>query len=183
LLLTTVTDEEFRVFFEQYGKVVDSIVMFDRDTRRSRGFGFVTFEDVDVARYLLTVGNNDPDVVPQVGHLQMRDKVVEVKAAEPKEPSMRRHVDRVMSHPPTAPLYGDAPMYSVPPPVYNHSNLPASGPYFAGYMMAPMYHYPSEHISTYPDPNHANHESAMQNGYMYGAAYMPPYYYPQAPGM
>ena len=40
-----VTDEEFREFFKQFGTVIDSIVMFDRDTRRSRGFGFVTYED------------------------------------------------------------------------------------------------------------------------------------------
>jgi RNA recognition motif-containing protein len=44
-LPSNVTEEEFREFFEQYGTVVDSVVMFDRDTRRSRGFGFVTFED------------------------------------------------------------------------------------------------------------------------------------------
>jgi RNA recognition motif-containing protein len=44
-LPSNVTEDEFREFFEQYGTVVDSIVMFDRDTRRSRGFGFVTFED------------------------------------------------------------------------------------------------------------------------------------------
>jgi hypothetical protein len=44
-LPSNVTEEEFREFFEQYGAVADSIVMFDRDTHRSRGFGFVTFED------------------------------------------------------------------------------------------------------------------------------------------
>ena len=41
----TVTDEEFLEFFSQFGTVVDAKVMFDRDTGRSRGFGFVTFED------------------------------------------------------------------------------------------------------------------------------------------
>mmetsp|Transcript_1071 Transcript_1071/g.2678 ORF Transcript_1071/g.2678 Transcript_1071/m.2678 type:complete len:184 (-) Transcript_1071:1324-1875(-) len=40
-----VTEEEFRTFFSQFGKLIDSVVMFDRETRRSRGFGFVTFED------------------------------------------------------------------------------------------------------------------------------------------
>jgi len=40
-----VTDGEFLRFFERFGTVIDSVVMFDRDTRRSRGFGFVTFED------------------------------------------------------------------------------------------------------------------------------------------
>lgn len=43
--LPAVTQEEFYDFFGQFGEVSDSIVMFDRDTHRSRGFGFVTYED------------------------------------------------------------------------------------------------------------------------------------------
>lgn len=34
-----------RDFFSAYGKVVDATVMADRETGRSKGFGFVTFED------------------------------------------------------------------------------------------------------------------------------------------
>ena len=33
------------MFFEQFGALLDSVVMFDRETKNSRGFGFVTFED------------------------------------------------------------------------------------------------------------------------------------------
>lgn len=40
-----VTSEEFRAFFEQFGAILDSVVMFDRETKNSRGFGFVTFVD------------------------------------------------------------------------------------------------------------------------------------------
>ncbi len=32
-------------FFEQIGKVVSATVIVDRDTNRSRGFGFVEFEN------------------------------------------------------------------------------------------------------------------------------------------
>lgn len=35
---------EFRSYFEKYGKVVSSEVMFNRETHKSRGFGFVIFE-------------------------------------------------------------------------------------------------------------------------------------------
>jgi hypothetical protein len=70
----TVTTEEFRWFFEQYGNVMDSVIMFDRMTTRSRGFGFVTFDDPHVCQQLI-----------QMGRLPMRnDKLVEIKAAEPK---------------------------------------------------------------------------------------------------
>ena len=34
-----------RAFFSKFGKVVDATVMVDRETGRSKGFGFVTFED------------------------------------------------------------------------------------------------------------------------------------------
>jgi len=37
------TDDTLRDAFGNYGQVLDSIVMRDRDTGRSRGFGFVTF--------------------------------------------------------------------------------------------------------------------------------------------
>lgn len=40
------TDEEgLREAFSPYGQVVDSRVITDRETGRSRGFGFVTFAD------------------------------------------------------------------------------------------------------------------------------------------
>ena len=41
----TVTDLSFLQFFQQYGEVIDSVVLLDRRTKRSRGFGFVTFAD------------------------------------------------------------------------------------------------------------------------------------------
>lgn len=44
-LASTVTSNEFRAYFEQFGSTADAVVMFDRKTQRSRGFGFITFED------------------------------------------------------------------------------------------------------------------------------------------
>ena len=41
----TTTAETTREFFFAHGKVVDATVMVDRETGRSKGFGFVTFED------------------------------------------------------------------------------------------------------------------------------------------
>ncbi|QRV93401.1 RNA recognition motif protein [Ceratobasidium sp. AG-Ba] len=43
------TDDTLRQAFAQYGQVTDSIVMKDRETGRSRGFGFVTFNLSDEA--------------------------------------------------------------------------------------------------------------------------------------
>ncbi|KIO06750.1 hypothetical protein M404DRAFT_138122 [Pisolithus tinctorius Marx 270] len=48
----SVTSESMRDFFSQFGKVIDSTVMLDRETGRSKGFGFVSFEDTDVTPFL-----------------------------------------------------------------------------------------------------------------------------------
>jgi len=47
--------------------------MFDRNTLRSRGFGFVTFADMEAARQVLSTSH------------ELQGKYVEVKSAEPKE--------------------------------------------------------------------------------------------------
>ncbi|KAF9530916.1 hypothetical protein CPB83DRAFT_762298 [Crepidotus variabilis] len=47
-LAGSVTSESMREFFSQFGKVIDSTVMLDRETGRSKGFGFVSLEDVNV---------------------------------------------------------------------------------------------------------------------------------------
>ncbi|KAI0368434.1 hypothetical protein BV20DRAFT_1037089 [Pilatotrama ljubarskyi] len=52
----SVTSESMREYFSQFGKVVDATVMLDRETGRSKGFGFVSFENVDV-QPMLGFGN------------------------------------------------------------------------------------------------------------------------------
>eukprot|EP00986_Skeletonema_menzelii_P012254 scaffold6677_cov155-Skeletonema_menzelii.AAC.23 len=73
-----VTDYSFLQFFQQYGEVVDSIVLLDRRTKRSRGFGFVTFADESVANALLNV------IPGRTGTVNIFGKSCEIKASEPK---------------------------------------------------------------------------------------------------
>jgi RNA recognition motif-containing protein len=42
-------DEALRDAFAAHGQVSEAVVISDRDTGRSRGFGFVTFEDDEAA--------------------------------------------------------------------------------------------------------------------------------------
>jgi RNA recognition motif-containing protein len=42
-------DDELRRAFEEFGEVTDTAVISDRETGRSRGFGFVTFADAQSA--------------------------------------------------------------------------------------------------------------------------------------
>uniref|UniRef100_A0A7S1KL69 RRM domain-containing protein n=1 Tax=Stephanocyclus meneghinianus TaxID=29205 RepID=A0A7S1KL69_STEMN len=74
----TVTDAEFLDVFQQYGEVIDSVVMIDRTTKRSRGFGFVTFAKAEVASSLL---NSIPG---KTGMVTIHGKNCELKASEPK---------------------------------------------------------------------------------------------------
>lgn len=77
-LPTHVTEAEFLQFFEQFGEVIDSVVMIDRVTKRSRGFGFVTFAKEEVAHSLL---NSIPG---KTGMINIQGKSCEIKASEPK---------------------------------------------------------------------------------------------------
>ncbi|RNA44262.1 RNA-binding 24-like [Brachionus plicatilis] len=38
------TDESLRIFFERFGKIEEAVVILDRSTGKSRGYGFVTME-------------------------------------------------------------------------------------------------------------------------------------------
>lgn len=73
-----VTDYTFLQFFQQYGEVVDSIVLLDRRTKRSRGFGFVTFADESVSDAFLNI------IPGRTGTVNMFGKNCEIKASEPK---------------------------------------------------------------------------------------------------
>ena len=42
--------ESLKAHFEQFGPVSDAVVITDKNTGRSRGFGFVTIDDDDAAR-------------------------------------------------------------------------------------------------------------------------------------
>ena len=35
--------EDLKEYFGRFGRLTDAVVMYDGDTKRSRGFGFVTF--------------------------------------------------------------------------------------------------------------------------------------------
>jgi RNA-binding protein Musashi len=72
-LAPTTNADTMREFFSRFGKVVDATVMVDRESGRSKGFGFVTFED----------SNNSDEFVGKLG-LMLDDKQIEVKAAQPR---------------------------------------------------------------------------------------------------
>ncbi|KAH9840498.1 glycine-rich RNA-binding protein [Teratosphaeria destructans] len=51
-------DQTLRTKFEEYGQVDEAVVVKDRDTGRSRGFGFVRFADDAAAESAIAAMNN-----------------------------------------------------------------------------------------------------------------------------
>ncbi|KAJ8609500.1 hypothetical protein CTAYLR_005465 [Chrysophaeum taylorii] len=98
----TVTEAEFRQYFERFGAVVDAVVMYDRNTLRSRGFGFVTFADLESARAVLSQQH------------ELQGKFVEVKSAEPKEVMNAQHAAVAAQH--HHHPHADYQNYQQPPP-------------------------------------------------------------------
>ena len=74
-LAPAVDDKVLREHFEQFGAVEDAVVMYDHDSKRPRGFGFVTF-----------AAEESVDKVFGRGVMQtILDKQIEVKPAVPRD--------------------------------------------------------------------------------------------------
>ncbi len=54
------TDEGLREAFERYGTILEAKVMLDRETGRSRGYGFVTFAEDGPATVAIAKMNGAP---------------------------------------------------------------------------------------------------------------------------
>ncbi|MGA7838460.1 MAG: RNA-binding protein [Ignavibacteriaceae bacterium] len=54
----SVNDQSLQETFEAHGTVVSAKVIMDRDTGRSRGFGFVEMSDTQEAKEAMTALNN-----------------------------------------------------------------------------------------------------------------------------
>ncbi len=73
------TDDSLKAFFEEIGEVERAKVATDRDTGRSRGFGFVTF--VDEA--------NNQKAVDELNGKELDGRAINVSIARPREDKPR----------------------------------------------------------------------------------------------
>ncbi|XP_049392521.1 heterogeneous nuclear ribonucleoprotein 1-like [Solanum stenotomum] len=73
-LASSVTESDFKKYFDQFGKITDVVVMYDHNTQRPRGFGFITYDSEEAV----------DNVLCKTFH-ELNGKRVEVKRAVPKE--------------------------------------------------------------------------------------------------
>ncbi|KAI5724496.1 hypothetical protein M8J77_003415, partial [Diaphorina citri] len=75
-LPSNVTETDLRTFFNRYGKVMEVVIMYDQEKKKSRGFGFLSFEDDDAV-----------DRCVSEHFVNLSGKQVEIKKAEPRDAS------------------------------------------------------------------------------------------------
>jgi len=68
------TTEGLKEYFGRFGELKEAMVMKDPNTKRSRGFGFVTFADPESIEKVLKVGRHEID-----------EKMIDPKVAFPKK--------------------------------------------------------------------------------------------------
>ncbi|ESW14367.1 hypothetical protein PHAVU_008G274900 [Phaseolus vulgaris] len=73
-LPSTITESDFKKYFDQFGTITDVVVMYDHNTQRPRGFGFITYDSEEAV-----------DRVLYKTFHELNGKMVEVKRAVPKE--------------------------------------------------------------------------------------------------
>ncbi|RZC47815.1 hypothetical protein C5167_040775 [Papaver somniferum] len=79
-LSPNLTREEFKAYFEKFGKTTDVVIVYDFLTHIPMGFGFITFNSEEAVENVM-----------QKRFHELNDKVVEVKRAVPKDVSNNGH--------------------------------------------------------------------------------------------
>ena len=74
------TAEEIRALFEQVGEIADVAVISDRETGRSKGFGFVEMATEDLAQ----------EAIRRFNGYSMNNRPLTVNEARPREERPRR---------------------------------------------------------------------------------------------
>lgn len=74
-------DQGLNNFFSRMGEIEESIVVKDRETGRSRGFGFVTFVNEESAS----------NAVKELDGLELDGRTIKVSLAKERDPNRRRN--------------------------------------------------------------------------------------------
>lgn len=70
-----ISDEDLRQLFADYGEITSAKVIMDRETGRSRGFGFVELSDEELAK----------KAIEELNQASYDGKVINITEARPRE--------------------------------------------------------------------------------------------------
>nr|XP_024217734.1 heterogeneous nuclear ribonucleoprotein 27C isoform X4 [Halyomorpha halys] len=73
-LPSNVTETDLRTYFARFGKVMEVVIMYDQEKKKSRGFGFLSFEDEESVERCVAEH-----------FVNLSGKQVEIKKAEPRD--------------------------------------------------------------------------------------------------
>ncbi|MGB0387770.1 MAG: RNA recognition motif domain-containing protein [Ardenticatenaceae bacterium] len=83
-LLYEIEEDELRRVFETYGEVSKVTIIYDRDSGRSKGFGFVEMRDNKEAQ----------DAIDALDGMPIRGREARVNQARPRKPRRERREPR-----------------------------------------------------------------------------------------
>ncbi|TRY78235.1 hypothetical protein TCAL_08960 [Tigriopus californicus] len=154
-----ITETEIQSFFMRYGNVIEVVIMYDQEKKKSRGFGFLSF--ADEAACSKAVADH---------YVMIQNKQVEVKRAEPrtnqgghddmdggghKMPAM----DQWGMAQPISPTPNGHGPGGIQPPNYAGWGPPPVG---APHPAPPSTAYPAQYASPHPSQHRPQHPQAHQ---------------------
>lgn len=74
-----VTDAELTELFQEYGDISSAKIITDRQTGRSKGYGFVEMEDADATK-----------AIEELNGIEHNGRTLSVSEAKPREPRQER---------------------------------------------------------------------------------------------
>ncbi|KAM5575660.1 hypothetical protein ABKV19_014559 [Rosa sericea] len=166
--------EEMRRYFEQFGEILEAVIIADKNTGKSKGYGFVTFRDAESARRACANPN------PVIDGRRANCNIASLGRPRPSPPRGRNQGTSPYqgNAPQAAPSYGGVP--PLPPPlpqapapiIYPSYSYPTYSPDYGYHQQAAMYN--QQVVHQQPQYYHQQHYGASSPSTM-GA----PYYYHQ----
>lgn len=171
-LPSNVTETDLRMFFGRYGKVMEVVIMYDQEKKKSRGFGFLSFEDEASVERVTTEH-----------YITLNGKQVEIKKAEPRDGSQNHKMNQDPINQSMNSNWGPPPSAQIGNPMTMqgpNSQMNAGPPMN---MMAPnmMGGYPSTAGWGSQQQNYGYGGPSPANAYNQGWGPSPPQAAPQAP--
>ncbi|GFP93348.1 RNA-binding protein 38 [Phtheirospermum japonicum] len=161
-----------RSYFEQFGEIYEAVIINDKNTGKSKGYGFVTFRDAESAK----MACDDPN--PMIGGRRANCNIASLGRPRPSPPRGRNQLGNLyqgggtsqggspLYRPPPAPLQPPHPV--VYPPPYGYTAYPPDYGYHQ-----PMYS-PHAQQTQYYNQVYGASSSTMGAPYYYGYSMQAP---------